>query len=227
MSGLRRIALVVIIAGSCGDDGAVALDQAPRAYAEAYCARLFACCEVAEVAEVLRGFDPPSDEPACIELVTRVFGNEFVDDMRKADAAGHARYDGVAMQACMTELEATSCPDLARVFRFMTFPTTCRLVRIPLAASGASCDHDFQCTTSYCAGGGETTLGSCAELPRIGEACPDSRCVDGSFCDRSLDAAGRCAPLRSDGMPCSSALACESFSCNGGTCGPVASCDGT
>lgn len=236
----RRLLGAVAIAASaaCGNGGAPGLDaaadvplvRAPSAYAAAYCERMFGCCTVDEITEMLPGAQPPvTDLASCRDHVTRVFGNEFVDDTTRAEAAGHARYDGVAMAACLAHLREDPCEHLARVFRLMTLPEDCPLVRIPLAAIGASCDHDFQCTSEYCEGGTETQSGVCRALPALGEVCPDNRCIAGAYCDRTTDPAGRCTALRLAGEPCTSFLECVDFACLGapdGVCGPPSTCNG-
>lgn len=237
--GQRALGAVATAAlAACGDGGdagpdaaaEVSLVRAPSGYAAAYCERLFECCTADEITEMLPGALPPvTDLASCRDHVTRVFGNEFVDDTMRAEAAGHARYDGVAMAACLAHVRDDPCELLARAFRLMTLPEDCPPVRIPLAAIGASCDHDFQCTSDYCEGGTETQRGVCRPLPALGEVCPDSRCIAGTYCDRNSDPAGRCAALRLAGEPCTSFLECVDFACPGapdGVCGPPSTCNG-
>jgi len=237
---IRRAILVAATAllPSCGDDGdggpdaaaTIPLLRAPSAYASAYCERVFGCCSTGELVELFPAAQPPiTDLAGCREYVTRVFGNEFVDDTMRAEAAGHARYDGVAMAACVEHLRGDACDHLARVLRLMILPAECPPVRIALAEPGSECDHDFQCTTTYCEGGTETELGVCRALPALGQTCPDSRCVAGAYCDRTNDPSGRCTLLRTAGESCTSFLECVDFACLGapsGVCGPPATCDG-
>lgn len=237
---IGRAALVAAIAllPGCGDDGdsrpdaaaEVPLLRAPSAYASAYCERVFACCSVGELTELFPGAQPPvTDMASCRVYVTRVFGNEFVDDTMRAEAAGHARYDGAAMATCVEHLRGDSCEHLARVLRLMILPPECPPARVPLSDAGAECDHDFQCTTTYCEGGTESQLGVCKPLPVLEEACPDNRCVTGAYCDRTSDPSGRCTQLRLAGESCTSLLECADFACVGapsGVCGPPATCNG-
>ncbi len=230
--------IVTSVLASCGNGGTAGPDaavtvpllRAPSAYAAAYCERVFGCCAADEVPGVFPGAQPPVTDPAgCREYIARVFGNEFVSDTQRAEAEGHARYDGVAMAACLDHLRGDACDHLARVFRLTVFPEECLPVRIPLAGVDTACDHDFQCTTGYCEGGAENQTGTCRLMPALGEVCPDSRCAPGLYCDRTADPAGRCAALKAAGEPCSSLFECLDFACSGapsGVCDRPSTCDG-
>lgn len=241
---MRRRAILFLVASACGGGGAtpdagpedagIPLQRAPAEFAAAFCERVFACCTSPEIADRFDSVDPPvTDLASCESYAARVFGNEFVADTQAAEAAGHARYLPEAMAECVDHLRADDCAHLARVFALMGLPLDCPRVHEPLAATGDGCNHDFQCTTAYCLGGTETQDGICAELPALGEACPESRCVDGAFCDRSVEVDGRCTPLADDGGACTSRFGCASFYCDipapgePGLCAPPATCDGT
>lgn len=227
-----RRALLMVVALGCRSEGpaVVPLDEAPAAYAAAYCERIFACCDAGEVGAQFPSADPPVTDIASCEMhVARIFGNEFIDDTRRAIAARTADYDPAAMWGCAAQLRAGECPQLARVFQLMVFPESCPTVRPPRVATGGDCDHDFQCESSLCVGGGATQAGRCEERPEAGKPCLDRQCVAGAYCD---SATGSCAPLERDGTTCTSPFQCQSFACVGampdaGRCGSPTTCNGT
>ena len=240
---MRRHALPVLATAACGGGGAapdaappdagIPLERAPAEFASAFCERVFACCTAPEIAERFDGVDPPvADVASCESHAARVFGNEFVADTLEAEAAGHAWYLPGAMAECVDHLRGDSCAHLARVLALMVLPGDCPRVHEPLAGLGDGCNHDFQCATAYCQGGTETEDGQCAALPDLDQPCPESRCVDGAFCDRSVDPSGRCTELAGDGEACTSPFGCASFYCDSpapgepGLCASPASCDG-
>lgn len=215
--------LVIVSLSACGDDSSIALEAAPAAYASAYCERALACCETAELQSMLG--TEVVDRASCEAFITRIFGNEFIGDTRRAMTAGRARYDGDAMAACVDHLRDDACLHAVRVLRLMTFPQECAAVRIGRVEVGGACDHDFQCVTGACAGGADHATGQCEGIPEIGAPCPTGDCGPLAYCDRT-GAMPVCAPIRADGETCTTSLACESLNCATGTCAPPLSCDG-
>lgn len=214
-------------------DAGIPLQRAPSEFAAAFCEQVFACCTDPEIAVRFEGVAPPvTDVASCQAYAARVFGNEFTADTLDAEAAGHARYLPGAMAECIEHLRADDCAHLARVVTLLVLPADCPRVHEPLAAIGDGCNHDFQCSTAYCFGGGEMQNGTCAELPALDEPCPESRCVVGAFCDRSVEAGGRCTRLADDGEGCTSRFGCASFYCDipapgePGLCAPPTTCVG-
>lgn len=232
-----RDLILVVGAAACGSPGAtpdagIALTSAPSAYAAAYCDRVFACCDGAERATRFANASPPvTDISSCRVYVAAVFGNEFVGDTQRAEAAGRARYDEDAMATCMDTMHAASCVDLARVFALMTLPQACPVVRVPLVADGGTCDHDFHCISGLCATPAPEMTGSCAPVPASGAACISNKCGPSGFCDRSGGGAGVCRALGQAGDACTSPLECASFGCSSasppGVCEIPTTCNGT
>lgn len=215
---------VFLCSGGCADDsGAIALGAAPAAYASAYCERALACCETAELQAIV-GNDVV-DRASCEAAITRIFGNEFIDDTRRAIAMGQARYDGDAMAACVRHLRTDVCVHAVRSLRLMTFPMECDPVRIGQVQLGGACDHDFQCATGACTGGADHATGQCEEVPAIGAPCPAGDCRAGAYCDRS-GTTPVCAAVSSQGETCTTSLGCASLNCAMGVCGPPLSCAG-
>lgn len=206
----------------CGDDGGIALEAAPAAYASAYCERAFACCEATELQAMLGS--GVVDRPSCETTLSRVFGNEFVDDTQRAIAQGRARYDADALATCLEHLRGDDCVHSVRVLRLMTFPTECASVRIARVEIGGACDHDFQCVSGACSGGADHASGQCVEVPGLGAAC-DGDCGPSAYCDRS-GATPVCAAIAAVGAPCTTSLGCESLNCVMGVCAAPATCDG-
>lgn len=221
----RRAFLVSITwIAACGDDASgIELEASPAAYASAYCERALACCETVELQTML-GMDVV-DRASCEMFITRIFGNEFIDDTRRAIQLDRAGYDPIAMAACAEHVRNDDCIHVARVLRLMTFPRECALVRIGRVAVGGECDHDFQCVTGACAGGADHSAGQCIDVPAIGAPCPTGDCGASAYCDRT-GATAVCASIESEGGTCASSLGCESLQCTAGTCAPPTSCDG-
>jgi len=218
------LSIATALLAGCGDDApGVALEAAPAAYASAYCERAVACCETAELQTVLG--TEVVDRAGCEAFITRVFGNELIDDTRRAIELGRASYDPVAMSACVDHVRNDDCRHLARVLRLMTFPRECPSVRIGRVELGGECDHDFQCANGACANSADHAIGQCQSVPAVGEPCPAGDCGPSAYCDRS-GATAVCAPINGDGGACTSSLGCESLQCSGGTCAPPATCDG-
>lgn len=222
---MTRSLLLACMLGACGSGSAsVALDDAPDAYARAYCDRIFSCCSSDEIANRFATVTPPvTDAASCRSYIARVFGTEFVDDTRTAEASGRARYAGDRMAACLDALQTAACPDLARVFALLVMPDACSPPRIPLTEDGAPCDHDFQCISSLCASSGSDSAGTCAAAPAAGAPCASGKCGAG-YCDRSAGSDGVCVAIGDAGAACSSALACRSLVCNAGVCGAPTTC---
>lgn len=220
------VVCVVALAG-CGEPepAGVALDEAPAAYAAAYCERVFACCEASEL-DALLPSSGVGDRSECEAHVARVFGNEFVADVLRAEEMGRAKYDPVAMAACLDHLRTDPCAHLARPLRLMTFPRDCAPVRLPRVSIGDACDHDFHCVSGVCAGAVEHSDGRCEAVPATSGPCAAGDCGPDAYCDRSVTETGTCELIASVGSPCRSALGCESLSCTNEICAPPL-CDGT
>lgn len=218
------VAQLALLACGGDDDGGIALPEAPSAFAAAYCERVFACCEQAELGQLLAGSNVMT-QAECESHVTRVFGNEFVSDTMRAAQQGRAAYDPTAMASCVEHVRADSCGELARTLRLMTLPADCAVVRRPRVPVGAACDHDFQCETLACAGAADHTDGSCTAVPSIGAPCVDGECGPDAYCDRRASMEGICTAIVAQGEPCSSALGCTTLACTGGVCAAPL-CDG-
>lgn len=222
---MRHIAILLaaIPVSGCGTDGGgIALEAAPAAYASAYCERAFACCEAAELQAML-GSDVV-DRASCETSLARVFGNEFVDDTRRAMAEGRAQYDGDALAACLDHLRDDDCVHAVRVLRLMTFPAECSPVRIARIEVGGACDHDFQCVTGACSSGADHATGQCEAVPALGAACTGD-CGPSAYCDRT-GPTPLCAAIAAAGAACTTSLGCESLNCVMGVCAPPTTCDG-
>lgn len=222
-----RAALCTMFAAyvaACGDaTSGVELKAAPAAFASAYCERALACCEMGELQAIVG--DDVVDRASCESAITRVFGNELLDDTTRAIAMGRARYDADAMAACIEHLASDACVHAVRSLRLMTLPSECPPVRIGQVEIGGACDHDFQCATGACSGGADHATGQCEEIPAIGAACPTGDCGPGAFCDRT-GATPVCVAIASEGERCTTSLGCSTLNCSTGVCGPPLSCDG-
>ncbi len=194
--------------GSCGSD---AVQTYTVAYARAYCGRVFACCNAADLASLT----PAPDEAACEKTVTTVgLGN-----IEQAIADGLVRFDAAAGQRCLADLQQ-ACdvifdPKLGRLL-------PCEDVYPGAVPLGGACDDDFVCASDDCEEQMCAVRGGCATLacapdhfcgslvagcqPRVGLGEP---CPTGVECDATLTCtAGACAAPLADGQPCASPFDC-------------------
>jgi hypothetical protein len=221
----RRALVMALFVAACENARpTVRLDEVGRAYGEAYCGRVFACCTAEEIRQRYATVIPTiTDEASCVSYLASGFQNEFGGDVRRAEFLGQARYHADAMAACLSGLEGLTCTEFAKV---LLLPD-CRPQPVEgLVADGAACDHDFQCRSGYCAGRLAGGPAACAPALGEGAVCPDGVCGEGLRCDGSSQPA-RCLVLAEDGQPCSSNLGCASGSCNQGVCGRPVRCLGT
>jgi hypothetical protein len=153
--------------------------------------------------------------------------------LRSYVESGRARWDAAAASACIAEIEAATCADLAGlIFGSITYPprgSACAGVVIGLEANGATCGTGLFCASGFCEESGVT--GTCADGPGVGEACTRG-CAGDLYCD-TFATDPRCAELLPNGAACSpgSDGACESEHCDdAGVCTdrpPLTYCIGT
>jgi hypothetical protein len=127
--------------------------------------------------------------------------------------------DADQFAACLDDLRAGRCVE--------AFDETCFFVDGKLG-TGEACDNSTQCAGSRAGGSGcalpdeDAACGTCAPLPREGEACAlFDECASGFTCSAATES---CVPLPGEGEPCpdlhcaSSGLICASATA---TCVPA------
>lgn len=211
-------------AADAGTEAGPALDELGAALSEALCPRMFDCCTSADLDEVFEEEtgDEPTDVPSCVTAVTTPL-DEIVAELADSVAAGRLQYSAGRMDLCLRAIGDISCESFAGVLDDLTAFSACEEPPFTaLVADGATCASDLECESGFCARDGDA-VDACAALPGEGDACPDSRCADGTYCD---DIGATCLAQKQDGQACSAADECRSGDCVDDICGASPICDG-
>lgn len=148
----------------------VALDDVPRAFADASCATFARC--LGPLSEVFVSGD------SCAQELARTVEDQGWNDLGRAVEEGRVLFDGTAVPGCIAALEARSCEDTTD----RALPE-CEAALVGTAALGESCTVDEECTGAALCDRSEGCPGVCTTLRRPGEACAsDDMCVDGLAC---------------------------------------------
>jgi hypothetical protein len=223
----RALAALLATLAACGAD-----DARPAVPVESYldelaavtCERLFRCCDAADLADELAGFNPvPGTVAECTVAFRQLFESFLEPAVLDAVESGRAAYDQAQAVACLDAYERTAC---TVTFAQLEAGAACRGAVVGRVPDGSLCRLDTECLEADrdCEGGDSETLGQCVALPREGEPCSLS-CVRGTYCDVAGDPA-ICVDQQADGTPCSGDQACESGACDGTCVTPAARCTG-
>lgn len=199
----------VAVAAGCSDDsgdddtndgnGSASLQSACEDLAETTCERFTEC--------VASGF--LDAEYKCKETTTAVCLKQSSTSTVKAGD----------VDTCEDKFEAASCTQVTTGTVTCTFPAG-------TAANGAACKADNDCSSSFCAKGGNT-CGTCAAPPAEGAACiqlgcgPERSCKNGQKCVTPKKAGEACTAEDS----CLGGLDCVNGICAGPAEAVGAACD--
>lgn len=208
------IAALLGVAACGGGDGgnSIPLDGLDEAYAEAFCTKLFACCNDAEAMQfgMILGF---TDEASCKTSYQMGFDEELVE-IRARVETGELTYDGEAAAQCRSLIDSSTCVE----FLASTGHDACDVVFTGPIENGQPCQDDEDCRTGNCEID-DNGLELCTAIPGEGQACITT-CSAGLSC-----ANGTCITPRPDGEGCTSSDECASGVCDV-TCVPQTTCDG-
>ncbi|HEY5920258.1 MAG TPA: Dickkopf N-terminal cysteine-rich domain-containing protein [Kofleriaceae bacterium] len=215
-----RIALAIVLAVTStgcpfGDDDGdpgnwVVIDQMEAAYRTAYCTYLVRCGQFP---------DQATCEGAAIPLAMQVDPNIVA-----AANAGRVSYSGSSVKACFAALANNTCDRTDQNGRMRV--AACEGFFRGTRMSNQPCFVDQECISQNCVGGSTGTtcsMGQCVgdiaptvSPANVGEPCSGLfGCVDGAFCDTSLDI---CTALKPAGQTCISADECAyGLGCSGTT----------
>lgn len=229
---------VVMVSASCGGGGggSVAVSQIGDEMGEVLCARMFECCDAAELMDNLGFFDVET-QAECESFYAGFVGGLLEPQIQASIDAGRLRYDGDRMGACLDLLASMSCGEFGLAFATDEPWGGCADPFEGLVAAGMPCANDMECASDYCDGDstdfeGNVTEGTCGTLPGIGQACPDFDCASGAYCsfEQGEDI---CQATLSAGSECFSDDECASGNCAGddntgaaGMCSATPTCDG-
>jgi hypothetical protein len=253
------------VAAGCGSDDKdpetsggkeIPLSELHTAYGSELCARLFRCCDAAELASVFSSLDPPPTTRAACEAAEAPFILELLEGPKAAVEAGRLVYHPDRAAACYEKLGAVTCAEFRGEVDQPPPIEACQTIFEGKVALGGECAANAECAgaDALCNGGGTGAadpVGTCVKKPVEGEACIKFTCAEGFVCQtdtcHKLKAEGEpcdgghqcasdfcdesdvCAPKRADGEPCDSEnAACISGDCSAGKCVPFVSgmCDG-
>ncbi len=198
---LSRIALVLalvgcdrVVDGEVTPVGGLAIEDAPMAFYDSYCARLADCCSP---------FDVPSVSQCMLSIDQQIAAMQAI-----ADNDGLV-YDPTCWPARIEELDAAGCgaPPIEEEGDDCRPPCTafhgdqqvgeyCTLYDVAVT----DCAAGLECAMPFCEQGGckEVCRDPCARSA-LGERCLDVQCEDGLLCDVLED---ECVPAPDIGEPC-------------------------
>lgn len=209
---MKKLLLLAVL-GACGSDS-IAIDNLAAAYAEATCAKIFACCNMAEEMQLgmFLGF---TDQASCVTSFKADLDEEIVE--AKVDInEGDITYNGESAADCVSQIEDASCTD--------TFlgAESCRRIFRGKLANGTACADDELCSSGYCEPTSDTT-GVCKNIPGEGDMC-QGVCSGDLTCSEST---GTCVDRKPNGQACMFGDECQSGNCNEmDVCADQTACDG-
>jgi hypothetical protein len=207
---LMSMAAILASAAACTDES-IPLDKIAQELAEARCADLFGCCDVAERGPHLAIFNPePTNEAECVAAYTMFYRLSIVEN--ETVTSGRYHYDGVRGHECISQLNGAACgPDT----REAEDSGWCQKMFEGVVALGGQCKRDAECADdgAYCPGGSEGVFGTCTIRPALGQPCT-TQCASNAYCDASRT----CVEKKANERPCDFAGECASGYCNQLTC---------
>ncbi|HEX7450645.1 MAG TPA: hypothetical protein VF294_00090 [Polyangiaceae bacterium] len=202
MQKLVAILMVSTSLAACGgsssspsDSSPIALADAPRELAKAFCAAEKDCSPF----YYSIGFANTD----CTASLTKQFQQATFDQIQTAIDAKTVKYDGGLARECATALSAGSCGTLDN-----NSPDVCQKALAGTVAMGGDCNIDAECSgLSRCDITGATCPGKCAARASAGVACAkDSDCALGLTCST---ATAHCAAPAASGEACKGTTAGE------------------
>lgn len=216
--------LVLISIAGCGGGGEIPLDNLGAEISDVSCAKLFDCCDAAEIMDAFDGIEidgqPITTATQCAQFTSALFGAFLTQAYKESIAMGRIEYDGEAAADCMAAVDDLSCAEYSMDVSLSDAPQGCKPFIIPLVAEGGGCTQDYECTTDYCEGArivpGEPSMdGMCKPKAALGQECRSDNCVDGAFCQLDLMMGKSiCKPQKANDEPCSSDDECTSDLCS-------------
>jgi hypothetical protein len=183
-----------VVDGDAASNEGLAVEDAPAAFHEDYCARLTKCCspfEVPSVAECMLGID---QQIAAMQVIAENDGLVY-DPTCWAETLEH-----LEAQACdppsTSENDDECRPPCKAWHGEQQIGEYCTIYEVDVT----DCANGLACTMPFCEQGDckEVCLDPCARAA-LGERCLDVQCHDGLLCDVLED---ECVPTPEIGEPC-------------------------
>jgi len=195
---MRLCVIVTLLAAGCGSsEPELTPDTFKAKYADAYCARIFRCCNADA-----RSFGGTAACAAQANL-------DLTELLRFASSTDpvYAKFLPAAAKACLDRLQAQSCDDVSLV------QAGCAGDAVqPLHNVGEECTTSVECQSFYCSQPGKLVRGVCAAAG--GTLCSG----DDRACDASHYCLGtQCQAIKGDSELCSAGKECVSQLCSPST----------
>jgi hypothetical protein len=197
----------------------VPLSELHTTIAMELCARLFRCCDAAELKSIFSSLDTlPTTQAEC-EAAEAPFIVPLIEEKKSAIEAGRLAYHPDLAGACYEKLRAVTCAEFRGEIDQPPVVAECETMFEGKVALGDKCAANPECagTDATCSGadaGGTEPIGACVKKPSEGEACINFVCAEGHVCE-----GGTCKKLKDDGAPCEGPQQCAS-----GLCSPIQVC---
>lgn len=186
----------------------------------AYCEKTFECCSGDQMEELFG--EAYSDVDECVSEQRGPFSAIGAVQLEASYREGRIEYSEGHADACKTQVNQLSCSDFEGTPTQRESLPGCEEMIEGVVELGGNCQGDWECESDYCVNENpeEEQMGTCAELPGLGEECPDRRCGGLGYCTavpplpEDGDPDMRCDQLRQAGEACT-----EDKMCNSGYCG--------
>jgi hypothetical protein len=192
----------------------IPIENASTEFSKAYCAKVFACCDMAELADAFSNFKPPqpTTEAECVTAIAPEANEEFFSYLASRVMAGAIAYDASKAGGCFAAV-AADCAEFDD--DFLGELPACKGVFTGKVADGGDCFAGIECVQagSTCLGTLQGGTGKCGPRPKENEPCPDFECASGLVC--LSDAMGQsCKQPLADGQMCGYSGDCASGYCD-------------
>lgn len=200
--------------GGVGGGGGGVAGTNGEAYAQAYCGRVFDCCNTADIVERLG--NRVVDYAGCRITYRTIWEGGIEPIVAEGVKAGRVEFSQANFDACLTSLGAMTCGD------FNKAPPFCEDIFTPKVALGQPCFADIECVDGKCDIPNGASSGTCVAKPAVmlGGACSDSSdCAGGLYCSGMT-----CQTQKADGQACTNNKECAAGACVGDAQGGMGQC---
>lgn len=178
------------------------------------CARLFRCCDTAELTSIFDALNPRPTTRAECEEAQAPFILALVEEKKSAVEAGRLAYHPDRAAACNEKLSALTCAEFRGEIDQPPVIVECKTMFEGRVALSGKCTTSMECADpdAVCSGAGAGAaepIGTCVKKPSEGEACIDLICAEGFVCETDT-----CHKLKADGEACEGIHQCASGFCD-------------
>lgn len=212
VSAMFFLPLFLICCGNGnGEDKELLLEDVDSEGARIWCAWLYSCCTVDEIASGNFNF---TDEAGCRTKLAETITDSWTTPMQAAIGAGTATYDAKKAYNCLKASEDLGCTGTNDP---LGFQEKCDdSPRVGTIAAGSECASYVECVAAapYCTG----TPKVCTAALAKDATCTSGQlpaCTVGTYCDSTTT---QCTDVLAEGDDCTSTAQCGALSCVEGKC---------